>query len=146
VADYVAKRILIVATTELPTASAPRLPAARHWRRWLGGLVLLVVLLEILWLVAANLALNTGALQTRISHRPEKLQLQWRSGKSWVPWRIQLQGVKVRGQGRRDQWYGEAQHADLRVRLRPLLSREVDCQVNRLSGVVCTAPRQGSKR
>ncbi len=107
---------------------------SRRRRLLIGGAVLL--LLPVLWLAGANVALNAGLVTGWINHHPEKLLIEWRSGWSVNPWRIHLRGVRVRGQGHRDQWYSEADRADLRIRLLPLLTKRVVTDSARLEHVI----------
>jgi hypothetical protein len=98
--------------------------------------LLLVAGLEVLWIVTARLALTGGALRSALNAHPEELVADWKSGVSWVPGRIRLEGFSIRGQDDRDQWYGEADHADLEVRLWPLLRKEIAGTKVHLRGVV----------
>ncbi len=111
--------------------------ATHSWpARVLVGVVTLTLLLELLWLVVAFLALRTGALRASLNAKPEELFMEWRSAWSWFPGRVRIEGFRIRGQDKRDQWSGEAEEADLVVALWPLLARkEISGQRARLSGV-----------
>jgi len=101
----------------------------------LTALGILVIALVVVWLAAVWLALRTPALRNALNAHPEELLIEWRSAWSWWPGRVRLVGVRVRGQDEQDQWYGEADHADLIVGLGPLFRREIDGRRVRLHGV-----------
>lgn len=94
-----------------------------------------LVLLEVLWIVAARLALGGGALRSVLNVHPEELEADWQLATSWLPGRLELRGFKIRGQDDQDQWYGEAEHADLAIQLSPLLRKEIVGTRVRLDGV-----------
>lgn len=100
------------------------------------GVVGALLGLELLWLILAQAALNTGFLRARLNAAPEELWFDWRSGWSWFPGRLELQDVRVRGQDERDQWYGEVDRADLAVSVGALFGRRIEGRRSRLEGVV----------
>jgi len=66
--------------------------------------VVLGVAYVVIYLIGANLILNTGLLQRAINRRPEKSLVEWRSGWTVLPGRVHVEGLRVRGQSRRAQW------------------------------------------
>ena len=52
---------------------------------WLRRCAVLLVAIALVYLVGANLALNTGMLRPVIAKKPEKLFVEWRSGWTLLP-------------------------------------------------------------
>ena len=69
------------------------------------GLILLVVGIELVWLIGANWALSSEWVTAKINHKPEKLQVEWTSASTLIPGIIHLEGLSIRGQSRKQQWY-----------------------------------------
>ncbi len=80
-----------------------------------GALVLLA--LQLAYLLAANLFLNTGLAPLALNRKPEKLDLHWRRAWSVIPGLVHLDGVRLRAQSRPVQWYLEAERARIWIRL-----------------------------
>lgn len=96
--------------------------AQRPWRRRPVVLALALLLgLELLYLVAANVFLSTGLADRAINRKPEKLLVSYES--AWSPWpgELRVRGLSLRGQGRRMQWTATAEEISGRVGLVPLL-------------------------
>ena len=93
--------------------------------------VRVVVLVEVVYLVLANLALNLPLTQTLLNqHRPGKYEVHWDRAWSWYPLRVQARGVSANGQTSSQQWHAEVGSASAAVSIFPLLARTV-----RISGV-----------
>jgi hypothetical protein len=114
----------------------PKRGASLWIRRIAVAALLLAAGVEVLWIVAARMALTGGALRSVLNAHPEELFADWKSAVSWIPGRIRLEGFSIRGQDDQDQWHGEAEHADLEVRLGPLLRKEIEGTKVHLRGVV----------
>jgi hypothetical protein len=54
---------------------------------------LLLVAIEIVWLGAANLLLNSDLLSALINRKPEKFSIHWESARSWYPLRFHARGL-----------------------------------------------------
>ena len=52
-------------------------------RTWIVRLGVLLVAVELVWLVAANLLLNSALLPALINRKPEKFGVHWESARSW---------------------------------------------------------------
>ena len=76
-------------------------------RKFWIGLVILVVGVELIWVIGANWALSSPWVTGKINNKPEKLQVEWNQARTWIPGIIQLEGLSVRGQSRKQQWYVE---------------------------------------
>lgn len=101
---------------------APTTPPGHH-RRWLlrAGVVLLV--LYLLYLLAANVFLNTQLGVTTINRKPERFSAQWDRAISLYPGHIHATNVRLRGHVRTVEWKVSGSQASGRIKLLPLLRR-----------------------
>lgn len=83
-----------------------RMGLLKSRKLWIG-LILLVVGIELLWLIGANWALSSEWVTARINSKPEKMQVHWDSARTLIPGIIHLEGLSIRGQSRKQQWYVE---------------------------------------
>ncbi|NVK42934.1 MAG: hypothetical protein HWE39_16955 [Oceanospirillaceae bacterium] len=89
-------------------------------------IVRVVVLVEVAYLVLANLALNLPLTQTLLNqHRPEKYAVQWDRAWTWYPLQVQASGITASGQTSSQQWYAQVDSASLTLAAYPLLRRTV---------------------
>ena len=58
---------------------------SRRRRRWLLGIPLVPVALYVLYLLAVHLLLLSGIGERLITRQPERFQISWGSGTSWIP-------------------------------------------------------------
>lgn len=79
---------------------------SRSRKFWIG-LVLVIGTIELVWVIGANWALSSEWVTAKINNKPEKLQVQWDSARTLIPGIINLEGLSVRGQSRKQQWYVE---------------------------------------
>ncbi|MDG2526124.1 hypothetical protein P6166_12235 [Stenotrophomonas sp. HITSZ_GD] len=103
-------------------------PLRPRWNalpRWLRGSLLAVVSLYLLYLLAANLFLNTGLAPWAINRKPERFTLHWDRAVSWWPGRVDVHGVRLRGHVMHVRWHIDAARARGQIALLPLLRREV---------------------
>jgi hypothetical protein len=112
-----------------PEASSMR-PLSAPLRRslWLAGM------LYVLYLIAANVFLNTAAL-AQINRKPETFQAQWRW--AWTAWpgQIHASDITINGHARLLLWRAHGASAGGRVMLWPLLRRELRFGSVRVSGM-----------
>ncbi len=102
-------------------------------RRRVVRALLAAVLLEALWLVTANVALNLSVTQEKLSAlRPEKVRLSWKSAWSWYPGRVVVHDAVVSGQTPTLQWQAEADRVAGNVALLSLLRRQVTVRAGRV--------------
>jgi hypothetical protein len=94
-------------------------------RRWLLRALAVPLLLYGLYLLAANLFLNTDLAFRLVNRKPEKLHVSWSSGSSFWPGRVTMGGLEIRGQSRRTQWYCAVPTGTFRIDLLALLSKEI---------------------
>ncbi|NHZ73772.1 MAG: hypothetical protein GWP16_04815, partial [Nitrospirae bacterium] len=78
----------------------------RSRKLWIG-LVVLVVGIELVWVIGANWALSSEWVTAKINNKPEKMQVEWDSARTLIPGIINLEGLTIRGQTRKQQWYVE---------------------------------------
>ena len=69
--------------------------------------IVVVVGLELIWFFGANWALGSEWVTGKINNKPEKMQVQWDKARTLVPGIIHLEGLSIRGQSRKQQWYVE---------------------------------------
>ncbi|SKC73676.1 hypothetical protein [Pseudoxanthomonas indica] len=97
-------------------------PAVRRWalRIALGLLVFYGV-----YLLAANIFINSRIGEQVVNRKPEKFQMHWDGGHSWWFGHVSLDGVRLQGQVRRLAWNVQAEHVSGHVAIWPLLKKEV---------------------
>lgn len=78
---------------------AARLP------RWLLHLVIALGVIVVVYIVGANAFLNMQWGSGLINKKPEKLWIQWDSGWTVIPGVVHVEGLQIRGQNRKFQWY-----------------------------------------
>lgn len=100
----------------------------------LRRLLWLLGLLYVLYLIAANVFLNTAALG-QINRKPETFQAQWKW--AWTAWpgQIHAHDVTINGHARLLLWRAHGASAGGRVMLWPLLRRELRFGAVRVSGM-----------
>lgn len=117
----------------------------KPWARWLRRIALGVLALYALYLLAANVFINTPLGERALNRKPEKFQIAWASGHSWWPGRVSLRQVRLKGQARRTAWHVEAASVHGRIALWPLLRKEVRVprvQADQVSGGASRAARE----
>ena len=100
------------------------------------GLALLALAgFEVLYVLAGNWALRSGTLARLASRKPEKLQVEWSSGRTFWPGVVHLEGVRMRGQSERTQSYLRVDRYTLRVHLFTLAACRVHFRAVEAEGV-----------
>ena len=107
----------------------------RPARRILPVLLSAAAILEALYLVAANAALNSSTMEARLNRRPARFHIQWRSAWTWWPGSVALRGVEVGGSSKRLDWYAHLDSVGATFQLLPLRHRVVHLIAVRASGV-----------
>lgn len=111
------------------STEAPQYTVPMHAKR----LAMIAIGLQILYLIAANVFLNTSVGPYLVNVRPERFFLRWESGWSIVPGLVHASGIAVRVQTERLQWYLEADRTSLWVQwwklpFRRLEASDIDAQ------------------
>ena len=107
----------------------------RSARRILLALLSAAAILEALYLIAANVALNSSALEHRLNRRPGRFHIQWHSAWTWWPGSVTLRGVEVGGSSKRIDWYAHLDSVGATFQLLPLRRRVVHLTGVRAAGV-----------
>jgi hypothetical protein len=107
----------------------------RPARQILLGILTAALLLEALYLLAANVALNSSLLENRLNRRPQRFEIHWRAAWSWWPGSVSLRGVEIRGSSKRVDWYAHLDSVAATFELRPLRQRTVHLRRVRAAGV-----------
>ncbi len=94
-------------------------------RRWWRRVALALVAVEILYLVAANLLLNTDRGHAWLERRPEKLSFEWSAAWTWLPGLFHVRDLELSGRARRATWTIAAESARTWIWLPSLASRHV---------------------
>jgi hypothetical protein len=94
-------------------------------RKLLQGVFIALLALFLLHLVAGNLILNTTMLSPVINRKPEKTLVEWQSGRTLLPGRVHVRGLRVRGQSKGQQWEFEVAEAEVRMSLLALVGKTV---------------------
>src|SRR3954465_408260 len=66
-------------------------------RRWLKRLALILLALAVLYLLAANLFLNTPLVSWVVNRRPQRFRASWSSAWSAWPGAVWVRGLKLQG-------------------------------------------------
>ena len=74
-------------------------------RKFWITLVVLLVAFELIWVIGANWALGSEWVIGKINKKPEKLEVKWDEASTVIPGIISLEGLSVRGQSKKQQWY-----------------------------------------
>ena len=94
----------------------------RH-RRGLLRAGLAVAVLYALYLLAANVFLNTQIGAAAINRKPERFSARWDWAMSLYPGHIHASGITLRGRGRTVEWTVSGSQASGRIKLLPLFKR-----------------------
>jgi hypothetical protein len=105
-------------------------------QRTIRAVVAVLVALEVLYLVAVNVFLNTSLAAAAINRHPARFEIRWRWGWSGWPGMTVLHGVETRGRSRRIEWDARLDFVSAHYQLRPLFHRTVDLTSVAAGGVV----------
>ena len=95
----------------------------KSWRLRLRTFVLVLVGLEVLYLLAANVFLNTSLGPHTINRKPEKWSLVWSGGWSLIPGRVHISRVIFEQHGKRHDFLASADRAAVDIGVLALLRR-----------------------
>ena len=99
-------------------------PLARYGKllRLVAGLLLAGY---VLYLLAANVLLNSHFGHDLLNRRPQAFTMEWTGARTFWPGRLALHDVRLRGQAPRVHWSAQADTLRGRIALWPLLHREL---------------------
>ncbi|MFQ5936261.1 MAG: hypothetical protein ACE5LB_07630, partial [Acidiferrobacterales bacterium] len=92
-------------------------------RKWLIIAVSVVLAIEVIYVVGANVFLNSERAFDLINRKPEKLWLRWDKGWTLVPGVAHVEGLQIRGQDRNFQWYAQLDEITTAVSLTALIEK-----------------------
>lgn len=92
-------------------------------RKWLVIAILALLALELIYVVGANLFLNSETALQAINNQPQRLWLHWQRGWTILPGVVHVSGLQIRGQDRQFQWYAELDELTAWVALPALMGK-----------------------
>jgi len=119
-----------------------------RWRRLILLIFGVVGGVELVYLIAANVLLRTGLLRAIVNGSPAPfalgagaadLRLEYRSAYSWLPGRVHVEGLVMRGRGETLEWRFALDRSDVTISLRGLLRRTFHATRVRSSGLAFRA-------
>ena len=114
-----------IATSSADPGAANVAPAPpRKSRRLLRAVLVGLLVLPLLYLVAANLWIATSA-HDLANRRPEKFQADWTSAYSVWPGRVHFRNLELRGRNRRQMWSASLESGRADLVWAELFAREV---------------------
>jgi len=94
-------------------------------RTWAIRVAVACLVLEVSYVIAANLLLWTGFVEAKINRRPEKTFISWNSAVTFFPGAASVKGFTLRSQTRKDQIYLSVAEADAWISLSSLITRTI---------------------
>lgn len=86
----------------------------------------ILVIVEVVYLLVFNLALNLPMTQTLINQiKPDKFAVYWDKAWTWHPFRVHAEGVSVNGQSASQQWQVDLPAASASIAILPLAAHTV---------------------
>jgi hypothetical protein len=98
--------------------------------------VAVLVALEVIYLLAVNVFLNTSLAPAAINRHPARFEIRWRWGWSGWPGMTVLHGVETRGRSRRIEWDARLDSVSAQYHLMSLFHRTVELTSVAAGGVV----------
>lgn len=74
-------------------------------RRWIKIAIAVMIAVELVYVIAANVLLRTDVLVNLINKKPEKMLIQWESASTWLPGVVNVEGFSLRNQSKKVQIY-----------------------------------------
>jgi hypothetical protein len=107
----------------LDESRAEGLPPSRRLTRLFVVVALLILLIEIAYVIGANAVLRTDWCHEVVNRRPDKLRLRWKTAWTWFPGIVHAQGLEMRVQSHRVQWFTTVADVHASFQLLPLCLR-----------------------
>ena len=101
---------------------------ARKGGRWLRRCLVLLVVLQVTYCLAANWALRSSWVQELIQQRSRRAQITWTSASTWWPGRVHVEDFKLWQSNAKTTWRIDVDDGTLRIGLLPLLQRQLHLQ------------------
>ena len=104
-------------------------------RRWLVGIAIACIVVELVYLVAAHFMLKGETLARLINKKPEKMRIEWKEARTWFPGFVTVEQLTIRGQSRKIQWYVAADDVHARISLLRLPLKRVHLSSAHTAGI-----------
>ena len=101
------------------------LAASRRVRSWAIRIAFVLLVLEVLYVVSANIVIGTDFLSRVINKKPEKTSISWESARTYFPGWATVEGFTLRSQTKKDQVYVHVAEARARISLIKLLFKTI---------------------
>jgi|GEM_PF-6355257 len=96
------------------------------FKQWFKRIFIALVLLELIYLVAFNILLNTTYLQKQVNDlEPEKFQLQWESAWTPYPTRVHIEKLTASGASSSKEWQTDIDTASASLSMLALMGYKV---------------------
>ena len=122
------------------------MPSSPHWlrshRRGLILIAVVVVVVELVYLLAANLFLNSPLAVRAFNPKPQRFHIHWAHAYSLYPGHIHASEVRLGGHVRNNRWVVLSPEAVGRIKLLPLLARRLSFDTIRADDVVLVMDRK----
>lgn len=106
-------------------------------KTWFVRVVKFFVILELVYLVIINVALNLPLTQTIVNNiKPEKYSVTWKHAWSLYPFRVYARTISVNGQSRSQQWQADSPAAVASISPVPLLWRTLQLNYIQAQNVI----------
>ncbi len=129
---------------ETSDAAAREQTPPSQWRTALRVLLIALLGFEVVYLIAANVFLNSDFGVQKVNRKPEKWRLAWDGGWTIIPGHMHMSGLVFDQHGRRQEVRAEARKVSFDVGLLPLAGRRFvagDVTLEGLSLAVDRLPR-----
>jgi hypothetical protein len=104
-------------------------------RRWLVGLAIACLALELVYVVAGRVLLRGDTLERLINKKPEKFRIEFTGARSWLPGVVSVDTLTLHGQSRGVQWYLAADEVRGRLSLWRLVRKTVHVRAAHTAGL-----------
>jgi hypothetical protein len=94
-------------------------------RSWAIRILIILVVFELFYVVAANYLIRSDVLIGLINKKPEKTHISWETASTWLPGVVSVKGFVLRSQTRKDQIYLTVAEADARISLHKLAFKTI---------------------
>jgi len=103
-------------------------------RRLVVWIMVAVVAIYGIYVVGANIFLNTDVAFKLINKKPEKMHIQWSSGTTIWPGVVTIKDFQIRGQSKKMQWFCEMPGGTFHISLLALASKQIKIRQGRGDG------------
>ncbi|RZA31672.1 MAG: hypothetical protein EOP92_29995, partial [Lysobacteraceae bacterium] len=122
------------------------MPSFLHWlRAHRRGLILTAIVLfavQLVYLLAANVFLNSALAMRAFNPKPQRFHIEWARAYSLYPGHIHASGLRVGGHARKNRWVATSPEARGRIKLLPLLARRLSFGTIRADDVALVLDRE----